>query len=76
MSNCPFVRCAVGTGTTFTGFETNVTVKVPVTRVVEIDVTVKRLARACTWPGTTTRLLKKCIATPSRFFRARNRPII
>ena len=41
MSNCPFVRCAVGTGTTFSGFETNVTVKVPVTRVVEIEVTVK-----------------------------------
>jgi len=49
MSNCPLVRRAVGTGTAFSGFETNVTVNVPVTRVADMDVTVK-LPVAPAWP--------------------------
>ena len=41
MSNCPLVRCAVGTATTLMGLFTSVTLKVPVTCVAEIAVTVE-----------------------------------
>src|SRR5712692_5568738 len=40
MSNCPLVRCAVGTGTTLIGLLTRVTVNVPETCVDEIEVIV------------------------------------
>jgi hypothetical protein len=36
MSNCPLVNWAVGTGMTLIGFETSVTVKVPVDHRIEL----------------------------------------